>query len=103
MNLLAFDIRDYFDDSDSFSTKDGLSIAFTSSDELDPAYASIVPSILEWGYDQETGEDFERNDVLSVHPCTFAELGLEEDNSQSSFFDIKPSREQELKQYAPLF
>ena len=41
MNLLEFDIQDYFDDSDSFSTADGLSIAFASTRELDPAYASL--------------------------------------------------------------
>ena len=37
MNLLAFDIQDYFDDSDSISTEDGLSIAFASNQEMDPA------------------------------------------------------------------
>ena len=56
MNLLSFDIQDYFDDNDSFSTKDGLSIAFASTrGELDPAYASLVPAMYEWGYDSETG------------------------------------------------
>ena len=55
MNLLAFDIQDYFDESDSISTADGLSIAFASYKELDPNYASLVPAMLEWGFDSETG------------------------------------------------
>ena len=41
MNLLAFYIQDYLDDNNEFLTADGLSIAFASTMELDPTYASL--------------------------------------------------------------
>ena len=38
---------------------------------------------------------------MRTHTCTLAELGLEQDKSQSRFYEIKPSRLAELKNYAP--
>ena len=73
--------EDFFDETDSFSHKQGLALAaalFSNenfAEDLDPAMGRIFFKVEGWGFDKD-GEFYELSEELESHFCTERELGL---------------------------
>ena len=101
MNLTTFQMDGYYGASDKFTAQDGLAIAFavidyngegpkvSGLDEM-ASYIDLTVGFSGWGTD-ENGKPYGKIEELGYHPCSKAELGLQndaEDGSQAEQNDV---------------